>query len=69
MSDSILVNVSLQLVYIFKFFLWEAGYFASMDIQHDRAGYYICWGCLVWLPTVYTSHSFYLATHPIEVGS
>lgn len=19
----------------------------SMDIQHDRAGFYLCWGCLV----------------------
>jgi 7-dehydrocholesterol reductase len=32
----------------------------SMDIQHDRAGYYICWGCLVWVPAVYTSAAFYL---------
>jgi 7-dehydrocholesterol reductase len=31
-----------------------------MDIQHDRAGYYICWGCLVWVPAVYTSAAFYL---------
>ena len=30
--DSMLVNVSLQLIYIFKFYLWETGYFASMDI-------------------------------------
>lgn len=63
-----LVNVSLQLIYCFKFFLWETGYLASMDIQHDRAGYYICWGCLVFLPTIYTSHSFYLTTHPVELG-
>jgi len=39
-------------IYNFKFFLWETGYFNSMDIQHDRAGYYICWGCLVWVPAV-----------------
>ena len=57
------VNVMLQLVYISKFFYWEMGYMCSMDIQHDRAGYYICWGCLVWVPSVYTSHSFYLAEH------
>ena len=40
------------------------------DIQHDRAGYYICWGCLVWVPSVYTSHSFYLAEHapPLSLG-
>lgn len=40
----------------------------SMDIQHDRAGYYICWGCLVWVPSVYTSTSFYLAEHAPEIS-
>lgn len=55
------VNVLLQLIYISKFFHWEMGYMCSMDIQHDRAGFYICWGCLVWVPSVYTSHSYYLA--------
>jgi len=63
LSNAIFVNVALQLIYITKFFYWEMGYMCSMDIQHDRAGYYICWGCLVWVPSVYTSHSFYLAEH------
>lgn len=54
------VSVALQLIYITKFFHWEMGYMCSMDIQHDRAGYYICWGCLVWVPAVYTSPAFYL---------
>ncbi|CAM9160933.1 unnamed protein product [Chrysoparadoxa australica] len=67
-SDSMCVSVVLQLVYISKFFYWETGYMCSMDIQHDRAGYYICWGCLVWLPTIYTSSSMYLATRPVELG-
>lgn len=62
------VNVILQLIYITKFFHWEMGYMCSMDIQHDRAGYYICWGCLVWVPSVYTSHSFYLAERAPELS-
>ena len=62
------VNVALQLVYVTKFFLWETGYLCSMDIQHDRAGYYICWGCLVWVPSVYTSSSFYMATQGPDVS-
>ena len=41
------VSVILQLTYITKFFHWEMGYMNSMDIQHDRAGFYLCWGCLV----------------------
>jgi len=62
-SSSMLVSVLVQSVYIFKFFLWETGYFKSMDIQHDRAGYYICWGCLVWVPSVYTIHTYYMVEH------
>lgn len=64
-SSSMLVSVLLQSVYIFKFFLWETGYFCSMDIQHDRAGYYLCWGCMCWLPCFYTIHTFFLVEHPV----
>jgi 7-dehydrocholesterol reductase len=64
-SSSMLVSVLLQSVYIAKFFWWETGYFCSMDIQHDHAGYYICWGCLVWVPSMYTMHTYFLTKHPI----
>lgn len=63
-SSSILVSIILQTIYIAKFFYWETGYFCSMDIQHDRAGYYICWGCLVWVPSMYTIHTFFMVKHP-----
>ena len=43
-------------------------YFCSMDIQHDRAGYYICWGCLNWVPSMYTFHSYYMVTHPTDLS-
>jgi len=62
-SSTMLVSVVVQSVYVAKFFLWETGYFCSMDIQHDRAGYYICWGCLVWVPSMYTVHTYYLVQH------
>jgi len=35
-ADSMLVNTVLMLVYITKFFWWEAGYWCTMDIAHDR---------------------------------
>jgi 7-dehydrocholesterol reductase len=68
LSDSMIVAVSLQLLYIAKFFLWEPGYLRSMDIMHDRAGFYICWGCLVWVPAIYTSPTAYLVDHPNHLG-
>jgi 7-dehydrocholesterol reductase len=64
-SSSMLVSVIVQTVYLAKFYWWETGYFCSMDIQHDRAGYYICWGCLVWVPSMYTVHTYFLTTHPV----
>jgi len=68
-ADSMVVSVAIQLVYIFKFFYWETGYWSSLDIMHDRAGWYICWGCMVWLPAVYPSPAFYLVNHPIHLGT
>jgi len=40
-----------------------------MDIAHDRAGFYICWGCLVWVPSVYTSPALHLVHHPTELST
>ncbi|KAI9087307.1 hypothetical protein K1719_030777 [Acacia pycnantha] len=68
-ADSMLVNTALMLVYVSKFFWWEAGYWNTMDIAHDRAGFYICWGCLVWIPSVYTSPGMYLVDHLVNLGT
>jgi len=68
-ADSMLVNTVLMLVYVTKFFWWEAGYWSTMDIAHDRAGFYICWGCLVWVPSIYTSPGMYLVNHPVNLGT
>ncbi len=68
LSDSMAVAVGLQLVYIAKFYWWETGYLRSLDIMHDRAGFYICWGCLVWVPSIYTSSTLYLVGHPNHLG-
>ena len=67
-SNSMMVAVGLQLIYITKFFWWEMGYMCTMDIQHDRAGIMICWGCLCFLPGLYTSHTYYLVNHPVELN-
>ncbi|NNM43727.1 MAG: 7-dehydrocholesterol reductase, partial [Chlamydiae bacterium] len=69
LSDGMVVALLLQFFYVGKFFLWETGYLRSMDIMHDRAGFYICWGCLVWVPSVYTSPTLYLVQHPIHLGT
>ena len=67
-ADSMVVSVTLMEIYVFKFFLWETGYWNSMDIAHDRAGYYLCWGCLNWVPGIYTSPALYLVKNPVRLG-
>jgi 7-dehydrocholesterol reductase len=68
LSDSMLVCVMLQLIYLVKFFVWETGYLGSLDMMHDRAGFYICWGSMVWLPAIYPSAALYLVHHPFHLG-
>ncbi|XP_074654924.1 uncharacterized protein LOC141908682 [Tubulanus polymorphus] len=66
--DSIFVSTFLQMFYFTKFFWWEAGYMSTIDIMLDRAGFYICWGCLVFVPGLYASVSLYLVNHPVHLG-
>jgi hypothetical protein len=51
-ADSMLVNTTLMLVYVTKFFWWEAGYWNTMDIAHDRGInmlYCLCFTCYFFL--------------------
>lgn len=66
LHNTMIVSVVIMLIYIAKFFWWESGYLRSMDIMHDRAGFYICWGCLVWVPGIYTLPVMYLVNHPVN---
>eukprot|EP01095_Lingulamoeba_sp_RSL-Kostka_P013006 TRINITY_DN525_c8_g1_i1.p1 TRINITY_DN525_c8_g1~~TRINITY_DN525_c8_g1_i1.p1 ORF type:complete len:454 (+),score=90.57 TRINITY_DN525_c8_g1_i1:80-1441(+) len=59
-KTGMIVACGLQMIYIAKFFWWETGYLRSLDIMHDRAGYYIVWGVMVWLPGTYTASTLYL---------
>jgi 7-dehydrocholesterol reductase len=65
-STSMWASVAVLVTYLFKFFWWESGYFGSLDIMHDRFGYYICWGVLAWVPAVYCLVALWLVDHPIH---
>jgi 7-dehydrocholesterol reductase len=67
-STALWVTVILQMAYLLRFYYWESGYLASLDVMHDRFGFYICWGICTWLPCVYTSQALYLVVHPRELG-
>jgi len=64
-----IVNAFLINIYLLKFFYWETGYFNTLDITLDRAGYYLCWGCLVWVQVFYTFSAYFLVAHPTKVSN
>ena len=68
-NNAIFTTVFLQSIYIAKFFYWETGYFNTLDITLDRAGYYICWGCLVFVPAMYTFTTYYLINNKPNISN
>ena len=62
------VTAILTNIYLAKFFAWETGYFNTLDITLDRAGYYLCWGCLCWVQIFYTFTSSYMVGHPSKIN-
>jgi len=66
-SSSMIVSIALQTLFIFKFFVWESGYFGTIDIMHDRIGFYLWWGISAWVPGIYSLVSQYLVNHPIQL--
>lgn len=65
---SMATTALLQTVYIAKFFWWEDGYMQTIDIIVDRAGYYICWGCICFLSMLYPLTSLYMVENSPESG-
>jgi len=68
LSSALLVSSAIAIAYLLKFFVWETGYFTSLDVMHDRFGYYICGGVLAWVPAVYPSAQLYLTASPREIS-
>jgi 7-dehydrocholesterol reductase len=63
-----LVLLVLQTLYVVDLFAREEWYLHTTDIQHDRFGFYLAWGGVVWLPFMYTLPAAYLVTNPVELS-
>jgi 7-dehydrocholesterol reductase len=63
-SSNVWTSGLLQLTYITKFFIWENQYISTMDITHDRCGYFLFWGCICYVPCIYSSAFNYHFLNP-----
>lgn len=62
----LLVN-AFQLLYVADYFFNEDAILTTWDIRHERFGWMLCWGCLVWVPFMYSIQAYYLVGHPREL--
>jgi 7-dehydrocholesterol reductase len=68
-TKSMIVTIILHTIYVLDFFINEDWYLRTIDICHDHFGFYLAWGCTVWLPGIYTLQTQYLARNPVILSS
>ncbi len=59
----VLVNV-FQALYVADYFFHEEAVLSTWDMRHEKFGWMLCWGTLVWVPFTYGLQALYLVNHP-----
>lgn len=62
----LLVN-AFQFLYVADYFFHEEAIVTTWDIKHERFGWMLCWGSLVFVPFTYSIQAYYLVTHPHDL--
>ncbi|PYN29230.1 MAG: hypothetical protein DMD76_01650, partial [Candidatus Rokuibacteriota bacterium] len=58
----LLVN-AFQFLYVADYFFHEEAILTTWDIKHEKFGWMLAWGDLVWVPFTYTIQAYYLVDH------
>jgi len=67
-TDSMLIAVFSQAVYILDCLYNEPAIMTQIDIIRDGFGFMLSFGDLVWVPFTYTLQARYLAVYPVKLG-
>ena len=67
-SDSMIMVVFFQTLYILDALYMEPAILTTMDITTDGFGFMLAFGDLVWLPFIYSLQARYLAVYPVDLG-
>ncbi|KAF7118063.1 hypothetical protein CNMCM5793_007439 [Aspergillus hiratsukae] len=67
-NPSLILVTILHSIYVLDFFINEAWYLRTIDIAHDHYGFYLAWGCITWVPSMYTLQAQYLGLYPTSVS-
>lgn len=67
-SDSIVLIVAFQMLYVLDALKMEPAILTTMDITTDGFGFMLAFGDLVWVPFIYSLQARYLAVYPVQLG-
>jgi len=59
-QTAVLLSALIQVIFVARHYYWEAGYLASTDIIHDHEGFYLVYGCAIFMPFTFTLPSLFL---------
>lgn len=63
LTAAMILVCTFQLFYILDYFWNEPAILTTMDIKHEKFGYMLAFGDLVWVPMTYSLQAFYLVAH------
>lgn len=66
-STPMMLVCAFHFFYIMDYYFHEEAILTTWDIKHERFGWMLCWGDLVWVPFTYTLQAQYLLSHPHEL--
>ena len=66
-STPMMLVCAFHFFYIMDYYFHEEAILTTWDIKHEKFGWMLCWGDLVWVPFTYTLQAQYLLSHPREL--
>jgi Delta14-sterol reductase len=66
-TTPMLMVLLFQLFYVADYFWHEEAILSTWDIRHEKFGWMLAWGDLVWVPFTYTLQAQYLVHHAHEL--
>ncbi len=67
-SVPMIMVCAFQLFYVVDYFWHEDAILTTWDIKHEKFGWMLAWGDLVWVPFTYTLQALYLVNHTHELS-
>jgi steroid 5-alpha reductase family enzyme len=69
LSTAMVVVCALQLVYVVDYFWHETAILTTLDVQHEKFGWMLLFGDLVWVPMTYSLQAHYLIDYAPDLPS